>query len=455
MALSAAGLGSGLDVGGIVKQLMTLERQPLTRLSEQQSSFQSRLSAFGQLKSAMSKLQDAAAALTKKDAFASTTASAGETKAFTLSSNSSAQPGSYNVEVTALARAQRVASNAAAAPTVGAGSLTISLGSYGADGSFAASGSEKSISLEAGATLKDLRDAINKADAGVSAQIVNNGKVDQLVISSKETGEAQAFKLSGTGGLADFSYDGGGAGAMSTVQKAQDAALKIDGLEVTRSSNTITDVLEGVTLNLAKVTEGETAISIARDDAASKKAIEDFTKAYNDLNSLMRSQTSYDADTKKGGALNGDSTVRSIQNQLRGVFSNPLSGLSGAKSLADIGIKIGTDGKMAIDNKKLDAALADPTKKIGELFGGDGAVTGFAKTLESKIKGMLDTNGLLSARTDGISRSIKALDARKDIIEFRLERIEARYAAQFSALDASMASMSSTSNFLAQQLYSM
>lgn len=452
MAITAAGVGSGLDVSGILNQLMAIERQPLNRISEQQSSFQSKLSAFGQIKSAMSKLQDAAAALTKKDALASTTASAGETKAFSVSSTAGAQTGSYNVEVTALARAQRIASSATETPTVGAGALTISLGSYGADGSFSASGGEKSISLAAGATLQDLRNAINKADAGVSAQIVNNGKVDQLVISSKETGEAKAFKLSGTGDLAGFSYDGGSSGTMSTVQKAQDATLKIDGLEVTRGSNTVTDVLEGVTLNLAKITDGETAVTVARDDAASTKLIEDFTKAYNELNSLMRSQTSYNAETKKAGALNGDAGVRSIQSQLRGVFSNPLDGLSGAKSLTDIGIKFGQNGAMSIDSKKLKEALADPTKKINELFAGDGTVTGFAKTLESKIKGMLDSEGILGARTDGINRSIKALENRKEAMEFRLTRIEARYSAQFTSLDGMMASMNTTSSYLSQQL---
>lgn len=454
MALSAAGVGSGLDVSGILQKLMAIERQPLTRIAEQQSGVQARLSAFGQLKSAMSKLQDAATALTKAEAFSSTTVNAGDSKAFTATSTAAAQPGSYNIEITALARAQRVASSATEAPTVGAGTLSISLGSYGADGSFSASGSETTISLEAGASLSDLRDAINKADAGVTAQIINNGTVNQLVISSKETGAAHAFRLSGSGELAGFSYGAGG-GAMSTVQSAQDAALKIDGLAVTRSSNTVSDVLEGVTLNLSRLSEGETAVTIARDNDASKKAIEDFTKAYNELNSLMRTQTSYNAETKKGGLLNGDSTVRSIQNQLRNVFANPLSGLEGARMLSDVGIKIGTDGNMSIDSKKLEAALADPAKKVGELFGGNGTVDGFGKILADRLKGMLDTDGILSSRTEGLNRMIKSLDGRKEALEFRLERIEARYAKQFSALDGAMASMTSTSAFLSQQLMGM
>ena len=454
MAISAAGVGSGLDVGGIISQLMAAERQPLTRLQTQQKSYQSKLSAFGQLQSAMSKLQDAAATLAKSTTFSATTASAGDTKAFTASSTTSAQTGSYNIEVQQLARAQRVATSATTAPTVGEGSLTISLGRYAEDGSFtAAADGEKTISVAAGASLADLRDAINGADAGVSAQIINNGTVDQLVISSKETGAAQAFKLSGTGGLADFSYDAGSATpGLTTVQQAQDARLTIDGLAITRGSNTIADAIEGVTLTLAKPTEGETAVTVSRDDETAKKAIDEFAKAWNELNTLIRTQTSYDAATKKAGTLNGDASVRSIQGQLRSVFSNPISGLSGATMLSQAGISFKTDGSMSVDSAKLAEALADPSMKIGELFAGNGTVDGFAKTLETRVKGMLDTDGLLSARTDGINRTIKSFDARIESLEARLVKVEARYSAQFTALDAAMSSMNTTSAYLTQQL---
>lgn len=454
MAISAAGVGSGLDVGGIISQLMAAERQPLTRLQTQQKSYQSKLSAFGQLQSAMSKLQDAAATLAKSSTFSATTASAGDTKAFTASSTTSAQTGSYNIEVQQLARAQRVATSATTAPTVGEGSLTISLGRYAEDGSFtAAADGEKTISVAAGASLADLRDAINGADAGVSAQIINNGTVNQLVISSKETGAAQAFKLSGTGGLADFSYDAGSATpGLTTVQQAQDARLTIDGLAITRGSNTIADAIEGVTLTLAKPTEGETAVTVSRDDETAKKAIDEFAKAWNELNTLIRTQTSYDAATKKAGTLNGDASVRSIQGQLRSVFSNPISGLSGATMLSQAGISFKTDGSMSVNSAKLAEALADPSMKIGELFAGNGTVDGFAKTLETRVKGMLDTDGLLSARTDGINRTIKSFDARIESLEARLVKVEARYSAQFTALDAAMSSMNTTSAYLTQQL---
>ncbi|MER2553588.1 MAG: flagellar filament capping protein FliD [Thauera sp.] len=445
MAISAAGVGSGLDVGSIINQLMAVERQPLSRLESQQKSYQSKLSAFGQVQSAMSKLQDAATALSKSTTFSATTATAGDTKAFTVGSTASAQTGSYNIEVTQLARAQRTATSATTAPDLsGGGSLTITLGA----------GAPKTVNLADGGTLQDLRDAINSADAGVSAQIINNGTVNQLVISSKETGAANAFKLAGSGGLSELSFDPAATPSadMVAVQQAKDAMLSIDGLAITRGSNTVSDAIEGVTLTLSKPTDGETTMTVARNDDIAKKAIDDFAKAYNDLNTLIRSQTSYDAATKKAGTLNGDASVRSIQGQLRSVLANPISGLSGATMLSDAGITFKTDGSLSVDSAKLTAALADPAKKIGELFAGNGTVDGFAKTLETRIKDMLGTEGLLTARTDGINRTIKSFDSRIESLEARLVKVEARYSAQFSALDVAMSSMSTTSAYLTQQL---
>ena len=239
---------------------------------------------------------------------------------------------------------------------------------------------------------------------------------------------------------------------MVSVQTAQDATVKIDGLSITRASNTISDAIEGVTLKLVKPTDGEATIAVSRDDEPAKKAIDDFAKAYNELNSLIRSQTNYDSASKKAGALNGDSSVRSIQTQIRGVFANPISGLDGAKMLSEIGLSFKSDGSMVVDSTKLGEALADPALKVSQLFGGNGSVNGFAKTLESSIKSILDGNGLIASRTEGIDRSIKALEGRREALEARLTKIEARYSAQFSALDASMASMNSTSAFLTQQL---
>ncbi|NMG76394.1 flagellar filament capping protein FliD [Aromatoleum diolicum] len=455
MAISAPGVGSGLDIRSIISQLMAVERQPLARLESQQTSFQARLSAYGQVKSALSKLQDAAKALTTSTNFSATKASIADATVLSATSSASATPGVYSIQVDKLAYAQRVASSAITEPTVGAGDLTITFGSYDAGGAFTPDGSgAKTVTLAAGSTLAELRDAINAAKTGVTARVINNGTVDQLVISGDASGAAKAFQISGSGGLAGFSFDAGnpGGSTLGSIQAAQDASLTIDGIAVTRSSNTLTDVIDGVTLNLTKGMGAATTITVARNDEVAKTAINDFVAAYNEVNKLLRDQSAYNAETKKAGTLNGDSAIRSIRNQVRDVFRDPLTGLTGATALSDIGLSFKADGSLSIDDTKLTAALADPTKNVAELFGGNGTISGYAKTLGDTLTSMLESDGLLTSRTDGINRSIKALDARKEALEFRLERIEARYTAQFTALDTMMASMTQTGNFLTQQL---
>ncbi|NMG32175.1 flagellar filament capping protein FliD [Aromatoleum evansii] len=455
MAISAPGVGSGLDIKGIISQLMAIERQPLSRLQTQQTSFQAKLSAFGQIKSALSKLQDAAKALTNSSTFSATTAKVADATAFSATSSASAATGVYSVDIDTLARSQRVATSATTAPAVAPGDLTITFGSYAQDGTFTPDGSgAKTVTLAAGSTLAELRDAINSAKTGVTARVINNGTVDQLVLTGDSTGAGKAFQISGSGGLAGFSFDAGnpGSSTLSSIQAAQDAKLTVDGIAITRSTNTISDVIEGVTLTLTKENTGPVEVTIAQNNEVADKAIDDFVTAYNELNKLLREQSAYNAETRKAGTLNGDSAVRSIQNQLRNIFRNPLTGLDGATMLSDIGLSFKPDGTMTVDDSKLATALADPTKNVAELFGGNGTITGFAQTLEDTIGKMLDTDGLLTSRTDGINRSIAALEDRREVLEFRLERIEARYTAQFTALDSMMASFNSTSAFLTQQL---
>ncbi len=438
MAISAPGVGSGLDVRGIISELMAIERQPLARLQQQQSSFQARLSAFGQVNSALSKLRDAAAELVKPATFTAGKASVSNALALSASASTSSTPGVFTVQVDQLARSQRMATSGLAEPTVAAGDITITVGSN----------DPVTVSVGPGATLADMRDAINSADAGVTARLINNGSFNQLVVTGNETGTANAFTLTGSGGLSGFDFDAD-AGAR---RSAQDSRVVVDGITVTRGSNTLNDVIEGVTLNLLAVTETEATVTIARDTDVAKKAIQDFVKAYNDLNTLLREQTSFNAETRRAGTLNGDSAIRSIQTQIRNILRNPLEGLEGATALADIGLRFNTDGSIAITESELDTALADPSKNVQSLFAGNGTVTGFAQALETQLKSFLDPDGLLNARTEGVNRSIKALEARREALEFRMTRIEARLTAQFTALDSMLASMNQTSSFLTQQI---
>ncbi|MBS0543658.1 MAG: flagellar filament capping protein FliD [Proteobacteria bacterium] len=466
MGLTASGLGSGLDVTGLVSQLMSIERKPLTTLATKEASFQSKLSAFGQVKGSLSALQTAAKALNDPAKFAATKATVGTDAGFSASTGSAAAAGSYAVTVEQLARTQRVATNATASfvPADGRSepkTLEIRFGKV-IDGAFVAgesvdgtftqgAGETKTLAFK-GSTIEELRDAINQGDLGVNASLIDNGTAKQLVISSKSTGAEQAFSIGGTVGL---SYDPAAPTASAStyrVQTAQDARVNIDGITVTRSSNTISNAIDGVTLTLAKETTTPGDLTVTADYSGARSAIDAFVKAYNDAQSTLKNLTAYNADTKTAATLTGDSTARGIQNQLRNLVGGVLSGLGDTKRLSDIGLTFDKDGKLAADGSKLDAALKDPARNVAAFFTGDGSVKGLAATVADGLKNYLDSDGLLAGRTDGINASIKAIAKQREALQLRLDNVEKRYTAQFTALDSVISSMTQTSTYLSQQL---
>ena len=451
--ITASGIGSGLDVDSIVTQLMKLERQPIDSLETKKSASEAKISAFGQVKSALSSLQTALAALQKTASFTATKASVADSSAFGAVSSAGATAGNYSIEIGQLAKAQRVATSATSEPTVAAGDLTITLGTL-SGGSFTADPARTTtVTLSSGSTLEELRDAINGADAGVTARVINNGTIDQLVLASDDTGADQAFQISGSGGLAGFNYDPATAsGSLSSVQTAQDAELTVDGIAVTRSTNTISDLVDGVTLTLKGETTAPTSFNVELDNSTAQKAVEAFVSAYNSAVTTMRSLTSYDPATKKAGSLNGESGIRNILSQLHATLGGSLDDLTGAKSLTSIGLSFALNGTLSVDTAKLTAALADPTQNVAELFTGNDTVSGYADLLNTKLTDLLSTGGSLASRTDALNGSIDSYGDRIDALELRMDAIEKRYRAQFAALDSMMSSMNQTSTFLTQQL---
>lgn len=467
MGLTAAGLGSGLDVKSLVSQLMSVERQPLTALATKEASFQSRLSAFGQIKSSLAALQTAAKALNDPAKFSATKATVATDAGFSASTGSAAAAGSYGVTVEQLAKSQRVATSATASFIPGDGrtepkTLEIRFGKVidgafvpgePADGTFTPDAGEAKTLEFKGSTIEDLRDAINKGDLGVTASLIDNGSAKQLVITSKNTGADQAFRIGGTVGLA---YDPSAPTASPStyrVQASQDARVNIDGITITRSSNTIDNAIDGVTLTLAKETTTAGSLTVTADYSGARSAIDAFVKAYNDTQSTLKNLTAYDADTKTSAALTGDSTARSLQNQLRSLVGGALSGLGSTQRLADIGITFDKDGKLSVsDGAKLDAALKDPQRNVAAFFAGSGDTKGLAATVADGLKSYLDSGGLLAGRTDGINASIKSIAKQREALQARLDKVEQRYTAQFTALDSVLSSMTQTSTYLTQQL---
>lgn len=452
-SISSPGIGSGLDVNGIVTKLMQVESQPLTDLQTKEASYQAKLSAFGSLKGALSTLQNAAQTLQNASTFTGNSASVSDSSVLSAAATSSAAPGSYSISVTQLAKFNAVRSNvnyAATTDTFNTGTLSIALGG----------GTAVNVTIDStNNTLAGIRDAINGANAGVTASVINDGTTNRLVLTSKTSGSAGAINVavtdSGAGGthaLSDLA-----SANLVTTQTADDANLTINGLAITRSSNTISDAIAGLTLNLTKGTlasPGNATITVTKDTGAVTSAVNAFVKAYNDAINGIKQLTAYDAANKKASVLTGDSTARSIQSQLSGLVFASVSGVAGGISrLSDLGLSVQRDGTLLVDSAKLSAAVSDPNKDVAALFTQTTAGNqGIAVRFNTLIDGLIGTSGLISSRTDGINSSIKGLQKQADALNTRLTAIEARYRAQFTQLDTLISSMNQTSTYLTQQL---
>ena len=383
--LASPGLGSGLDVNNIVGQLMEIERRPLTILDGKEARHQAQLSAFGSLKGALSSFQTNISALADPANFTAVTANFSDDAVATASASSSAIAGNFSVEVQALAQAQKLKSENFASPnaTIGSGALTIQFGSY--DGGIFTLNPEKaaqSITISPDqASLAGIRDAINDADAGVSASIINDGNGDRLVIASQDTGLSNALKITVTDddlnntdntGLSQLAFDAstGGVSNLTETVAAENAELIVDGIPISKASNTISDAIEGVTLDLLKADIGNNkTLSISRDTASVQEAIQSFVTAFNDLGTTITNLSRFDAANNQASILTGDATLRSIQTQLRGAFNTALSTSGGGlTTLSEIGITFQADGTLGLDTEKLDSILNDSTKDISTLF---------------------------------------------------------------------------------------
>lgn len=469
--ISSPGVGSNLDVKTIVSQLMAVEKQPLTALAKKEASFQAKLSAFGSLKSVLSSFQAAAQTLNLSSTYSSVKASVADTAILGASVSGAATAGTYNIEVKNLAQSQKLISSsyAATSTVTGSGTLTIDIGAYGGTApdpvSFTpkAGSTATSITIDSSNnTLEGVRDAINKANAGVSATIINDGTGNRLSITSKETGTANAIRIgvaeSGGAGLAQLAYDASTGGTSNLTQnvEARDAVIKVDGITITKPGNKITDAIQGVTLTLTKETEPNvtTKLTLAQDNATVKAALENFVKSYNAVNKQISDSTAYNSTTGSASILTGDATTRSIQAQLRNAMSAAVSGApAGMSVLSDVGISFQKDGTLSLDSAKLDKVLADPLKDVSKLFSSSDTVTGLGARLNTLVSGMIfGSDAILNGRIDGINTSIKSIGTQMTAQNIRLATIEKRYNAQFSALDTAISRMMSTSTFLTQQL---
>lgn len=453
-SISSPGIASGLDVNSIISKLMELERIPLTKLNTQETNYQAKLTAYGSVKGALSGLQAATTKLATSSTFSAKSATVSDTTILSASASSTAAAGSYNLSITQLAKYHTVRSNtayAATSDTFNTGTLDISING----------GTAVPVTIDgSNNTLAGIAQAINNTtNVGVTATVINDGTTNRLVLRSNTSGSVGGISVAVTDDGSGGTHALANLDSVSLVQTqaADDAMLTINGLAITRTSNTITDAIEGVTLALTKGTvasPGTATLTVANNTSATTTAIEAFVKAYNDSVKLLKSSSAYDAATKKAAALTGDSTVRSLQSQLSTLVQSSVTGVTGGiSSLSDIGITVQRDGTLSTDSTTLAAALADPAKDVAALFtqttvGNEGIAVRFNTALDA----IVGFDGTIASRTDGITTSIKDLGNRRDTLNYRLTQIETRYRAQFSALDTLVTSMNKTSQYLTQQL---
>ncbi|WP_076591591.1 flagellar filament capping protein FliD [Herminiimonas arsenitoxidans] len=396
MAVSSIGVGSGLPLDTLLTNIMTAESQPLTLMAQKEASYQAKLSAYGILNSALSAFQTAMANLGKSSTFENLQTSIADKTIFNATAGSKAASGTYQVNVTQLAQAQSISTAGQTSKTalIGGGGTTTLTFQFGTiaggtltDGKYTGSTFTQDANQATGTvTLKDgdnslqgIRDAVNAANIGITATLVSDGSStpDHLIFTSNKTGEASSMKIEVDGDPALqnlLAYDPAGTQTLKQTSAAQNAQLTVNGFLVNSATNEVKEAIQGVTLNVAKI--GSSSMTIAKDTAAVESSVSNFVKTYNDLNATLKRLTGYDPTTKTGGLLVGDSTARTIQDQIRNTLSASLDGLSNSSmSLAQIGVTFQRDGTLAVDSAKLSKAMSTNYDDIAGLFATVGKAT--------------------------------------------------------------------------------
>ena len=452
-SLTVSGAGSGLDINNIVSQLVEAERAPqANRLASKEARIQAQLSAFGTLKSSLESFQSSLSKLQNAETYTQRSISTPSDSPFNASADETAVAGSYEVSVEQLATRNKIASAAFAdaQSSVGTGTLSITI-----------NGESFSVDLESGSdSLEAIREAINSADdnVGVSASIVNDENGAQLVLTSDESGADNAISVSvttdvgDTGNLSQLSYDpNAGSNPMIEKVEALDSILVVDGFTQTSSDFSVEGMIEGVSFNLSEAKPGEKfTLEVSQDTGAVKRAVEGFVKAYNNLNATLNDLTAYDADANTAGLLQGDSTTREIATRLRNEIGlNVGSASGGINSLAQLGITTGDKSLLEIDSDEFSEVISNDFSAIQTLFASD---DGYANRLDDSLERYTQGGGILDIRTEGLSGQIERINDQREALDRRIASVEERYFKQFTALDSLLGQLTSTGDFLTQQL---
>jgi len=440
--LAVSGLASTIDTKAIVEALINADRAPARLAENNRTTAQNRLNAVKSMNTKLLALRDATDAVKDKTNFAVKSTVSSNEASVSATASSSAIAGSLVVNVKKLASADQVATagQASASTDLGSGTVVLRLTSTGS--------SDPDITITPTTnTLTGIAEAINAANAGVSASVVNDGSGTpyRLVVTSTKTGTANAItKLEGTGGFAGVLP---GLSGMTKVTAAADAEVRIGdkdtGLLLKSSSNTMDQAIPGLKLTLKTVADGVT-ITTSQDASSIKDKVQSLVDSFNAANSFYASNSSYDAATKTVGSLFNEYDLRTRLDKVEREFKNVNSSLpTGFQSLADVGVKVATDGTVSLDETVLTSKLAENQDAVASLFLSSGTAIGVQ--LDSLTRSV---DGTMALKTANLKSAIKSYTDSIAKIDSRLEKRKAYYEAKFLQMEKLTSQYQSQGNSL-------
>ncbi|SHO50778.1 flagellar filament capping protein FliD [Desulfopila aestuarii] len=470
MAITFSGLATGLDTDSIVTQIMQLERAPIDRLTTQKNNATQRLNAFFQFKGKLDALKTAVSDMSLTSQVRGTKGTLSKEGSFTATTNSAAL-GSYDIAVAQLAQTQKTITSGFSSDTdsiLGTGTIEVN-----------------SVTITVGEgnnSLRTLAESVNAVadQTGVRATIINDGGSSpyRMVFTGKDANTE--FDI-----VPDLESSPGNSIAFTTTlaKSAQQAVAYIDGIKVVSNSNTITDAISGVTLNLTAVDEmvpntdpptlATTRFDVTADTDALKEKITSFVTAYNSVMEFINSgyeefggsslledtaeedkeSTTTDKDKLLGAVLRGDATVNGAKRQLQAVLTDSIKSGGTFNILSEIGISTQKDGSLKQNNTKLDKALANNFDDMVALLSGEGEVSGVMKRFNSVLLNMTSLSSGIYATQKKVFQSSEAnIDKQIGLMELRMTKREASLRAQFTAMEQLISGLNAQGNFLTQQI---
>jgi flagellar hook-associated protein 2 len=478
-SISSAGLGSGLDVAGIIDKLMQVERQPLAKIANRGTQLQTQLSAFGQIQSLVSSFKDSLTPLTTAANYTQMSAASSDRTAVDATASTGSIAGSYAVSVSALASGQTVVSPAGrfanSTDAVGEGRIKIRLGTWTSAPdpgdpdrtlhSFTPKIDSADVVLDIGPpaeSLAKIRDKINAANSGVVATIVRDASGTRLSLVSRGTGLDAGFRVTvenldpgqaPSAQMAALGYDPqNNHGSMELTTAAANTEASINGIAVSSASTTLDNVIEGLTIKATKITTAPVNVTVSRNSNVLKAQVEKFVEAYNGLNSFLGQLTGYDAQRRQGGLLQGDRTAVGLTSGLRATLGSQSSS-SNLGGLSALGIQFQRDGSLKLDTAKFDQAMQTPEVVQAAMApASPSAPPGLFKRISTWADQMVGTEGMLKGRSKSIESQIAAIGREQERAERRISQVEERLRKQYSNLDTTISQANQLQSYVSQQM---